>query len=70
MEPRFTCRVGINSIILEVIMKLWDNPTSSATCISQTRDKVPEGAFFRFVSKGFSEAIRLSETGVLAEIGL
>jgi hypothetical protein len=36
----------------------------------QTRDEVPNGAFFLFVSKGFSEAIRLSETGVSAEIGL
>ena len=44
--------------------------TSSATCILQNRDEVPEGAFFLFVSKGFSEAIRLSETGLWPEIGL
>lgn len=44
--------------------------TPSATCTSQTRDEVPDGAFFLFVSKGFSEAIRLSETDVSAEIGL
>jgi hypothetical protein len=42
----------------------------SATCTLQTRDEVPEGALFLFVSKGFSEAIRLSETGVSAETGL
>ena len=42
----------------------------SATCTLQTRDEVPDGAFFLFVSKGFSEAIRLSETGDLARIGL
>jgi hypothetical protein len=42
----------------------------SATCTSQTRDEVPDGAFFLFVSKGFSEAIRLSETGIWPEIGL
>ena len=29
-----------------------------------------EGPFFLFVSKGFSEAVRLSETGLRAEIGL
>ena len=50
-------------------------PTSSnlvcpATCTSQTRDEVPVGAFFLSVSKGFSEAIRLSETGVSATFGL
>ena len=45
-------------------------PIPSATFTSQTRDEVPDGAFFLFVSKGFSEAIRLSETGVSAEIGL
>ena len=39
--------------------------TPSATCVLQTRDEVPEGAFFLFFSKGFSEAIRLSETGGL-----
>ena len=42
----------------------------SATCTLQTRDEVPDGAFFLFVSKGFSEAMRLSEIGVSAEIGL
>ena len=42
----------------------------SATCTSQTRDEVPCGAFFLLVSKGFSKAIRLSETGDVAEIGL
>jgi hypothetical protein len=36
----------------------------------QTRDEAPAWAFFLLVSKGFSEAIRLSETGVLVEIGL
>ena len=46
------------------------NPIRSATCTSQTRDEVPDGAFFLFVSKWFSEAIRLSETGVSAEISL
>jgi hypothetical protein len=44
--------------------------TSSATCTSQTRDEVPDGTFFLLVSKGFSKAIRLSETGDVAEIGL
>ena len=42
----------------------------SATCTSQTRDEVPHGAFFLFVSKGFSEATRLLETGRWLEIGL
>ena len=42
----------------------------SATCTSQTRDEVPDRAFFLFVSKGFSEAIRLSETNRWQEIGL
>jgi hypothetical protein len=32
----------------------------SATCTSQTRDEVPCGAFFLFVSEGFSDAIRPS----------
>ena len=45
-------------------------PVPSATCTLQTRDEVPDGAFFLSVSKGFSEAIRLSETGVLARICL
>ena len=44
-------------------------PSRSATCTSQTRDEVPEGAFFLFVSKGFSEAIRLLETGVFRRNG-
>jgi len=43
---------------------------STATNLSQTRDKVLLGAFFLFVSKGFSEAIRLSETSDVGEIGL
>ena len=47
-----------------------ETPFVSATCTSQTLDKVPDGAFFLFVSKGFSEAIRLSETSDLAEFGL
>jgi hypothetical protein len=42
----------------------------SATCTSQTRDEVPCGAFFLFVSKGFSEGIRLSKTSDLVRIGL
>jgi hypothetical protein len=42
----------------------------SATCTLQTRDEVLDGAFFLLVSKGFSDAIRLSETGDVAEIGL
>ena len=42
----------------------------SATCTLQTRDKVPDWALFLFVSNGFSEAIRLSETGISAKIGL
>ena len=50
--------------------ELGARPTSSATCTSQTRDEVPDGTFFLLVSKGFSKAIRLSETGDVAEIGL
>ena len=46
------------------------NPFHSATFSSQTKDEAPERAFFLFVSKGFSEAIRLLETGERAEIGL
>ena len=42
----------------------------SATCTSQTRDEAPARAFFLFGSKGFSKAIRLSETGVSATFGL
>ena len=49
---------------------LGSNRTLSATCTSQTRDEVPDGTFFLLVSKGFSKAIRLSETGDVAEIGL
>ncbi len=45
-------------------------PIPSATNHSQTRDEVPDGAFFLFVSKGFNDAIRLSETGRWPEIGL
>ena len=40
------------------------NPTSSATLHSPTRDVAPVWAFFLFGSKGFSGAIRLSETGL------
>ena len=46
------------------------NLVCPATCTSQTRDEVPDGAFFLFVSKGFNDAIRLSETGRWPEIGL
>ncbi len=46
------------------------NPFGSATCTSRTRDEAPGRAVFLFVSKGFSEGIRLSEAGVLGEIGL
>ena len=46
------------------------NPFLSATNHSRTRDEVPDGAFFLSVSKGFNEAIRLSETGPWPEIGL
>ena len=42
----------------------------SATCTSQTPDEAPDRAFFLFVSKGFTKAIQLLETGDLAEIGL
>jgi hypothetical protein len=49
---------------------LGSNPICTATYTSQTRDEVPDGAFFLFVSKWFSGAIRLSETGISAEIGL
>jgi hypothetical protein len=50
--------------------ELDGRPIPSATCTSQTRDEVPDGTFFLLVSKGFSKAIRLSETGDVAEIGL
>ena len=43
---------------------------STATNHSRTRDEAPARAFFLFVSKGFSEAIRLSETGHWPEIVL
>ena len=39
------------------------SPVPSATCTSRTRDEALVWAFFLFFSKGFSEAIRLSETG-------
>ena len=42
----------------------------SATNHSRTRDEAPVRAFFLFGSKGFNEAIRLSETGRPSEIGL
>ena len=42
----------------------------SAKNHSRTYNEVPDGAFFLFVSKGFSEAIRLSETGLWSKIGL
>jgi lysozyme len=45
-------------------------PPPPATCTSRTRDEAPVRALFLFVSKGFNEAIRLSETGVSARIGL
>ena len=44
--------------------------TPSAKNHSRTYNEVPDGAFFLFVSKGFSEAIRLSETGIWSKIGL
>jgi len=44
--------------------------TPSATCTLQTRDEVPCGAFFLFVSKGFSFCRRPSETGRTLQIGL
>ena len=59
-----------NKGILGYINKAGIAPTASATNHSLTRDEVPDGAFFIFVSKGFSGAIRLSETGLRAEIGL
>ncbi len=59
LENRSGCKPTVGS-----------NPTLSATCTSQTQDEVPDGTFFLFVSNGFSEAIRLSEADVLAEIGL
>ena len=46
------------------------NPSPSATNHSRTRDEAPAWAYFLFVSKGFSEAIRLSETGRWPKIGL
>lgn len=46
------------------------NPFGSATCTSQTRDEVTDGAFFLLVSKVFSGAIRLTENRVSVEIGL
>ncbi len=46
------------------------NPTLTATYTLRTHDGVPSGAFFLFGSKGFNEAIRLSETNDLTEIGL
>ena len=49
---------------------MGSNPTSSATNHSRTRDEAPARAFFLFVSKGFSGAIRLSEIGRWPEIGL
>ena len=42
----------------------------SATNHSRTRDEAPARAFFLFGSKGFNDAIRLSETGRWPEIGL
>lgn len=41
----------------------------SAICTSQTRGEARDGAFL-LVSKGFSEAVRLSEAGVSVEVGL
>ena len=46
------------------------SPVPSAKNHSRTYNEVPDGAFFLFVSKGFSEAIRLSETGIWSKIGL
>ena len=46
------------------------NPCRSATYTLRIQDQVPDGAFFLFGSKGFSDAIRLSENGSLAKIGL
>ena len=46
------------------------NPSCSATYTLRTRDEVPSGAFFLFGSKGFNEAMRLSETNDLTEICL
>ena len=67
-------RITVQIIIFAINNLAWRRlsfkPIPSATCTSQTRDEVPDGAFFLFVSKWFSEAIRLSETGVSAEIGL
>ena len=45
-------------------------PFVSATYTLRTRDEVPSGAFFLFGSKGFNEAMRLSETNDLTAIGL
>lgn len=50
--------------------RIAERVTPSATYTLRTQDEVPDGAFFLFGSKGFSGAIRLSETGALAEIGL
>ncbi len=49
---------------------MGSNPIVSATNHSRTRDEAPARAFFLFVSKGFSGAIRLSEIGRWPEIGL
>ena len=68
--------LAISPIIIDILHlfgAVWNKTVEdfhSATCTSQTRDEVPFGAFFLFVSKGFSEAIRLSETGISAEISL
>jgi hypothetical protein len=45
-------------------------PALTATNHSRTRDEAPAWAFFLFVSKGFSGAIRLSATVRWPEIGL